>query len=439
MKRFIVISSLFALISLLSISSNAQKKCIQEFVINDDIIRICDNGLYGYADKNFKVIIQPQYDYGKAFDNGYCVVKKDNKWGVIDKKNNLIIPIIYREVVNYGKSIFAIHSDTSINIAKINKNKFKIYPENLINILRKNDGFILSSHTGEMGVVDYDLNLLIPFNYDIIHDFTENLAKVSVFVDEEVLIGYFNDKGEEVIPRKYIIGTNFSNSMAGVMSARKEVVPVGPNDDCCSIANHCYHVYYHDTYWEIINKKGLRIIDMTFDTVLNPTEGIMPVRKDGKWGFVNHRGKLIVDCLYDKVTNFNEGIAAVEKDSKVKFINKKGKDLTEPIYDKIEISYETYIFHNGYALAKKGYKYGVINKKGKEVSKFEYEACKRHSQGLIPVVKNGKSGYINTKGEVVIDFIYDFAAQFRNGFAYVRHNDDVFIINTKGKCAYYCD
>ena len=439
MNKIWTFSMGFVLLIIFSIGLNAQTKCIAEFVIHDDIIRICNNGLYGYADRNFKEIIPPQYEYGKAFDNGYCVVKKDGKWGVINKKNKVIIPFIYRDIINYGKGIFTIHTDTSINIAKIRTNKLNVYPEKLLNVIRKDGGFIISSVNGKSGVIDYDLNLIIPFEYEGIQDYTEGMTKISIFVDEELLIGYYDNKAREVIPRKYILGTNFSKSMAGVMNARKEVVPVGPDDDCCNIANHCYHVYYHDLYWEIINNKGERIIDGKFDTVLNPNEGMMPVRKDGKWGYVNNKGKLVVDCIYDKVSDFKEGLAFVEKDSKVKLINNKGKDLTEPIFDKIEVSYETYNFYGGYAVVKQNHFYGLIDKKGRVVADFQYEAAKRHSEGLIPVTKNGKAGYINTKGEVAIDLIYEFAAPFKEGFAYVRHNNEAFIINTKGNCAWNCD
>lgn len=428
------------LITIVSIVNlEAQNKCSSEFLVVEDIIRICDNGLYGYSDIKFNTIIKPQYDYGKAFLGGYCVVKKNNKWGVIDVNNKVIVPFEYDEIQNFGNKLFSLKQDRILKLCRINKGNFEIYKGDFSDIRPKDRGFIVVSMEGLFGIVGNDLKELIPCKLENIYEYNDGMICSIIFQDEERLRGYYNEKSKEVIPHKYILATSFDNSMAGVMSANKEIVPVRPDEPCCHVANHCFHVHYHNEYWEIIDKNGNRLIELTFDTVYAPTDGMMAVRKDGKWGFVNNKGNLVVKFEYDRVNQFKDGFAAVEKNGKTKFINKKGKSITEPIYEQIENSYETYTFINEFAIVKKGFKYGVIDKKGKEVVSFDYYILKRYSDGLICAEKNGKYGYIDKKGKVIIDFIYDFAQPFKNKFAYVRHNDKMFIINTKGDCVWNCD
>jgi len=48
------------------------------------------------------VIIPLKYDDAEDFSEGFAKVKKDGKWGVIDKKGNTVIKFIYDEIKWYS-------------------------------------------------------------------------------------------------------------------------------------------------------------------------------------------------------------------------------------------------------------------------------------------------------------------------------------------------
>ncbi len=53
------------------------------------------SGKYGFCDSSGKLIIQPQYDDAYRFVGGFAVVGNGEKYGVINAKNQVVIPIKY--------------------------------------------------------------------------------------------------------------------------------------------------------------------------------------------------------------------------------------------------------------------------------------------------------------------------------------------------------
>lgn len=77
--------------------------------INDGLFRIVKNGKIGFANEEGEIVINPTYDFADFFVKGYSIVNlggekiyhgenwswAGGKWGVIDKKGEIIIDIIY--------------------------------------------------------------------------------------------------------------------------------------------------------------------------------------------------------------------------------------------------------------------------------------------------------------------------------------------------------
>ena len=61
------------------------------------------DGKWGFIDKDGKVIIEPQYAEAHSFSNGYAAVKKDGKWGFIDKSGKLVIEAEFSDVRDFNE------------------------------------------------------------------------------------------------------------------------------------------------------------------------------------------------------------------------------------------------------------------------------------------------------------------------------------------------
>lgn len=63
-------------------------------VCAERFVAVKESGQWGFWDRQAKKFkIDPQYEEVKFFINGRCVVKKNGKWGAIDKLNNVIVAI----------------------------------------------------------------------------------------------------------------------------------------------------------------------------------------------------------------------------------------------------------------------------------------------------------------------------------------------------------
>lgn len=63
--------------------------------IEDGYFAVKRNDLYGFINANGDEVIKPQYEEYRSFSDRYAIVRKNKKWGLIDKQNNIIIPFKY--------------------------------------------------------------------------------------------------------------------------------------------------------------------------------------------------------------------------------------------------------------------------------------------------------------------------------------------------------
>ena len=77
-----------------------QYDMIEDFVEDTTIIRI--NGKVGCLNKELKLKLKPEYTSIYPSSSNFRKVKKDNKWGYIDNKCNIIIPAQYDYIEDFN-------------------------------------------------------------------------------------------------------------------------------------------------------------------------------------------------------------------------------------------------------------------------------------------------------------------------------------------------
>ena len=64
--------------------------------LSEGFYLITDNEInYGFANKDYQIIIKPKYEYAESFCNGLALVRLNGKFGFINKEGNLIIGCKY--------------------------------------------------------------------------------------------------------------------------------------------------------------------------------------------------------------------------------------------------------------------------------------------------------------------------------------------------------
>lgn len=277
-----------------------------------------------------------------------------------------------------------------------------------------------------------------------------------VFIDgiqttqRDSLFGFKHEDGRVLVEPRYKFVDQFQNGYCRVLAD-----------------------YYR---YGLIDTSGRELIPCIWEDLLQPTEGMVRVQKDGLYGFVGLDGNPSIAPQYRAASNFVEELAVVIYDfdsfsAAYGYINKDNQFVLAPRYE------YAYPFQQGYAVVKQYDRYGIINRQGKEVvpikyqvitsvdtnhlflifdsdlekfalfriqadtytqlTDFLYDDFLAYSDGYYVFQKGDKQGYINVRGKECFG-LYDMADQFRDGFAMVRQGNHYGILNERGSLVVPC-
>ena len=111
------------------------------------------NYKWGFVDKTGKEVIPFVYDKVGSFSNGFAVVKRDKLalllipigfWGIINKKGRVVLPVKYNEIKKLDHGMIAVNLE------------------------------------GKWGLLDSTIKEIVPPKYDFIRDFDKNLLFVKL-------------------------------------------------------------------------------------------------------------------------------------------------------------------------------------------------------------------------------------------------------------------
>ena len=169
----------------------------------------------------------------------------------------------------------------------------------------------------------------------------ESGEKLFSFVENEEFYGFKNEKGDVVIPAKYIMSftDTFNKKIAFVIDKKEGLIAIDKK------GNYVLTPFFFDNgpdYFEeglfrfVENKKlgfadsnGNKVIPAQFECVSifnsgraafcegckEEKDGEYSLWRGGKWGFIDKTGKKIIAAQYDEANDFDNGYAYVKQDS----------------------------------------------------------------------------------------------------------------------------
>ncbi|WP_371375266.1 WG repeat-containing protein [Sporomusa aerivorans] len=262
--------------------------------------------LCGYVDDNGKLVIPLQYEEALQFSQGNAIVRKNGRWGYIDKTGQLKSPQ------------FEILNDTTegVGIAKSN-GKFglidsygkSIVPYQFDVMYLTNSGDILVGLNGKYGMIDKTGKYIIQPQFEDLFFYREEVASVKLNGKH----GFIDKQGNFLVQPQYDYNLYFSEGLAAVRVNGKS---------------------------GYIDKTGRIAIPLQYGLVAPFNEGLASVRtNDGiknNCGFIDKEGKLVIPPQFYMASSFFNGLAAVSiSNSLVKYgyIDNSGKMVIPPQYD----------------------------------------------------------------------------------------------------------
>ncbi len=322
--------------------------------------RSTSDNLWGYINEKGEMVITPKFTEAGFFANGLASVEVGNsKWYFIDTNGN----------IKSGNATF----DEAESF---------------------NYGYAIVKKDGLYGLVDANINYVIPPMYHFLDDVAANgllMCKVS----SSGKWGYVNTKGERVIDTQFDSVYPFYDGVTAAVQLGKEDGLINSSGNFLIAPKYAELRYagsnrylfaskisssttgsYSRRYglMDASEKEVVPAIYLDIDGDEYDTSGRFAAKNatNGKWGFIDGNGNTIVDFAYNRVGNFLNGYGAVYAENGVgQIINTSGKPvLTLEKGEEVEMGY-----HNGLILISKKqddnghgqttYKY--INLEGKTV------------------------------------------------------------------------
>jgi len=280
-----------------------------------------------------------------SFLINYYKYYSNNKYGVLDKKGNVVIDATYSDIIipNPEKDVFFVSSsgedsktgDISYNI--VNKNNEKIFQnfsdvEPLL-LVGVNDAYPYEKHVlkyeenGKYGLVSYDEKIVTKAIYDELTcmDYKEG----EFLVKKSDKYGVIDEAGKSKIDTKYdtIISDQFSTDDSGYNDAGYIVAIEGNKD----------------VFYGYVNSKGKLLTKIEYDDIKRIIEikdknnAYLIALKSGKYGVLQNDKEIISfnyqDIQYDEDSN----LLIVKRNSSYGVLDMSGKTILPINYTSVDI------------------------------------------------------------------------------------------------------
>ena len=97
------------------------------YCLSDGLAKVKRDGKYGFIDKTGKVVIPLNYDWAWSFSEGLASVSQNGKYGFIDNTGKVVIPLKYDKADSFNNGVAGV-LDRSIGEAfYINRQGERLY------------------------------------------------------------------------------------------------------------------------------------------------------------------------------------------------------------------------------------------------------------------------------------------------------------------------
>lgn len=296
------------------------------------------DGLYGFIDINGDEIIPPQYKKANSFSGGLTVAKNsDNKCGLINKKNEALIPFIYDDVDIYGMSdgycIF-------YNYDKTGKRQSFVYNKDYKLVLEHN-GDARNLANGIFAVETENKKYEIKKSGKVIGEL-ERISQVQLPYEEQSLTQIICDK-KFVETKDWYKEQNFMDE-TGKIAARfiqrssedydGEAKQLTVKRKDLFIVEYTKNEDKSKHHYDIVQVKDLvPTVLHTYDYVSDLEEdGMFKVKKNKLHGYIDNNGVEVIKPQYGNALDFHNGLAIVKNRHKCGMINKQNEVVIPLIY-----------------------------------------------------------------------------------------------------------
>ncbi|MBR5843363.1 MAG: WG repeat-containing protein [Bacteroidaceae bacterium] len=277
-----------------------------------------------------------------------AVQDRDGKWGYINRKGERKLSTTYQQATVYSEGLAwvikqgdmpgAINEKGDIKISLRDKYAVRVFMEGRAAIA------IVKKKQVLWGFINKNGNEIIKPEYKTVSDYRLGLAAVQ---NIEGKWGYINLNGECVIPCQYEKAFSFNDNGLAIVKNDNRYHLI--NREGSIVQTHAYDEMIPDGLWARVrienqwgwcNEKGQTVVSPQFtDSRAYGNADLAPVKIRGKWGYIDRSGKVVIKRQFTEAYPFIDNCAAVKTGTVWGFIDTKGCFTVNPQYDYISQDY----------------------------------------------------------------------------------------------------
>ena len=415
----------------------------------------------------------------------YFTIYKDDKWGVIDEKANIVIDPGYKEMIvipNPKKDIFLCTYDVNYDTGEystkaLNSKNEEIFTEyDLIEAIpNKDEGnnlwyeedVLRAKKDGKYGLINYENKKIIDFEYDSI--VATPGTKNTFIIEKEGKYGIANYKGTILVETKYdevsLFGKDDKSGFIIKENGKYGLVDYSLNTILKTKYEKIYKENYKNNYYvkenrikKVINAEEKEILVKGFDEILQLSEDGIIIKNNNKVGLIAYDGKTKIKTEYEDLKQVKENVIIAKKREKYGIIDLEENKKVDFIYTNIQYeskpdlyiadneNLESDILNNEFEIKlhgmlvdlniEEGY-LKIIQNEEKKYYTFKFEEEKEtdilKNNTLYAIKKDGKYGFSNKEGNIIVDTIYEeVTEQNKYGFAGIKKEGKWGVVDSKG-------
>ena len=341
--------------------------------------KFVSGGKWGVMDTSSNKIIASKYQYLSLYHNGIFLAKMNNKCGIINLKDEIILDFTFDDIDFFYKD------STQFEYSDIPFYKIKL----------KN----------AYGVADQSGKIIVPAQFNDIYyiQTKKDLYFITTNTYKDYRYGYVDSLGKTIIIPKYISAGKFKEDRARVQINKYR--------------------------WGFVDTQGTLIGDFTCRESRDFCEGFAAVKILSMWCFLDKDGKQVFDKLFSEIGDFSEGFAKVgivyekkmsdKKEIRYGYINKNGEIVIKPKFNSTKGDYKAGSFKNGLAIVKIDNEEGIIDTTGKFKfrPKEKIEIYRNEEKNIFAVddMEDKKIIFLNSKAQK-FQFNSDSIKYYLEGF-----------------------
>jgi hypothetical protein len=430
--------------------------------------------MYGYGNSKGEIVIEPKYDYVLLFENGYAMVRLDNKWGLIKQNGQVLFEPIAKQISPFDSNGLAeviVENKSGV----INTKGDWVVPREYTMVDIKFNFIAVTNSQNQAALLDLSGKKIVDFKYNnfrfpessfnfshlIITELDQQFGLIEMerngkfkehitpqyqslrFLSDSLFeakkndkSGLVNSKGDIIAPFDY---TDFKKEGQYIIAEQEiayevrmklieQEVSMAPRwnaeiekeyDDKNKI------VYYLMTREEKdqLESRGIDFNDRNEIRIL--------------YSLISEQGQIIIPAQFGEIS-LNKHFIQVRTDDGVTIFNKNGKQASLLLFEQVDEIKEGLILvkvraeENGSEVlldsADDGnemidhynqFKFGFMDSTAGMILPLNYNGAFAFNRNRAPVRQGDKWALINKKGELLTDYKYDqlyYAGENRYAF-----------------------